>query len=167
MSYSVSDVAALSGLSVQVVIHLIERHKLLVPTKEKWGNREVMAFSDEDLKMFKIYVKLIRLGYKNSQAVEKTRHIETYKSVAQEFFHALATQDRVKILESLQSLPSVERVKLDLLTEIDGRNVSLVDVASRYGYGFEKDVVEDLRDIRTVIGREFFFLLQLATDPEW
>lgn len=167
MTYTLSEAVELTGLNAQRIVHLIERHKLLIPSKEYWGKREIYAFSDEDLRIIRTYVKLIRLGYKNSEAVEKTRNFRVYQQVARKFFLALKSGNKKELLKSLFELPGYDKKDLSVLIAIESMEKTMTDIAVDESYTADSSMLETIQSLRREVGKELFFLIQLTVDTDW
>lgn len=166
-TYRLSQVAEITGLTAPYIVNLINRHRIINPTRDaQYGSREVYAFTQEDVDTLKKVANGLSLGYSITEIAEILKHEDVYEQLVEPLITAqtqwlqerdeLAWQEVVDTFTRFPSLDDKERWVLGLREH----RLSLIECAAELGLESEKEVKELLDSAYRKIGEELFLILR-------
>ncbi len=162
---SAAEIESNYEISRQYLILLINRHKLLSPSKRLKGDREVYDFQQEDIARIAHYADLRDLGYKIGEIEDIMGNQDYFDALADDFYCVLhdwwnqggRTAWR-RLVESVIDVPGMEELEKEALYNmLDGR--SFEQCADILNLNSTDDVRQLITKAQNRIGQFLFRLL--------
>lgn len=162
--YRISHLSALFGRENSFFVHLIERHKILVPARVKYGEREVYAFSECDIERIRRVLWLQSLGFKIGEIAEIMGDQDAYQQNADEVYDALGkwrdnpnNETWGTLVEAISESPILsfeERMVLRLVN----KGYPHSEICRKLRFANEKQVSDALENAQSKLGKVMFRL---------
>ena len=169
VTYTLGEVAELTGLYPQYLLNLVERHKLVQPARSaEAGLRAVYHFSPAQVEKVRRFIALTDKGVKAGKAVQMVAEEEQRRSSARRAMQAIGSWldnpwragDWPGVVAALAAAPGFSEQERALLQRLEGEGNTLHESMAALGIRTEKEARDMLHSAYRKVGEHLFDALR-------